>query len=77
MKTVFEWSNGCMAHGTEDTEDAALEALQPHVSFDLVRAIPVNSPDGATSYYYATWEEADADEDGAYAVQITEKDKDE
>ena len=54
----------------ESTSEAQAKAAELlGVSADDM--IEVESPDGGTTYCYATQEDADADRDGAYAVQYS------
>ena len=59
-KTEFE--------STNEARTAAAGLLDVTVN-DMIE---VNSCDGKTTYCYASQEDADADQDGAYAVQYAE-----
>lgn len=50
--------------------DAAAAEILHCDAEDIVESV---SPDGGTVYYYASQAAADADLDGAYAVQYTER----
>lgn len=55
----------------ETAGQARLEAAEI-LGVDLADMIEVVSPDGGTTYCYASQEDADEDLDGAYAVQYGE-----
>lgn len=51
------------------TTDQAREAAAALLGVALADMIEVESPDGSVIYCYASQDEADVDQDGAYAVQ--------
>jgi hypothetical protein len=57
---------------TFDTEAEAQEHAAELCHCHVDDLILVESPDGGTTYCYGSQEEADADRDGAYAVQYRE-----
>ena len=68
----YTWYYSDAVRGEADTREDAYAALAQHIAW-IDEAIEVVSPDGATTYYYRSQADADADRDGAYAAQITEE----
>jgi hypothetical protein len=52
-----------------DTVEEAIEKAAELLGVDVATMIQIESPDGATTYCYASQAAADSDLDGAYAVQ--------
>ena len=67
----YRWSDGNGHEGVEASMEEALRELGRHVRW-IEEAWTAPSCDGSTTYFYASEEERDADQEGAYAPQITE-----
>ena len=71
--TLWKWYYSDNHQGTEATYDAAVEAMERHLSFAVCDAWEDYSPDGLTTYFYETEDAREEDEygDGAYTPSIT------
>lgn len=55
-----------------ETVEEARDRAAAILGVTVATMIEAKSPDGETTYCYASQEDADADQDGAYAVQYRE-----
>ncbi len=71
--TKYYWTDGSSNKGVSNTYDEAFSELQKHVDWDMENGSNMPSPCGQTTYFYKNDSEMEADKDGAYAIQITER----